>query len=29
MLHRDQVPSLQQAIDAIKLTRGRKLVLAN
>lgn len=29
LLHRDQVISLQQAIDAIKLTRGRKLVLAN
>lgn len=29
LLHRDQVISLQSAIDAIKLTRGRKLVLAN
>jgi hypothetical protein len=29
MLHRDQVFSLQEAVDAIKLTRGRKLVLAN
>lgn len=29
LLHRDQVPHLQQAIDTIKLTRGRKLVLAN
>lgn len=29
LLHRDQILSLQNAIDAIKLTRGRKLVLAN
>ena len=29
LLHRDQVPSLQQAIDAIKLTRGRNLALTN